>query len=411
MDIPITESLAILEQFKAQRAASLPPATYHSIHVLADPELYIEVSITHERDEEKSSLIKDCCGETFIAQIGDERIEIPVTIRVSDLYEAHVSNPSTRQLPVRAGDSAKGDDLRGTGTLGWMVFLDNALVGISNWHVLCSNGNDTALNSSVSFNGENVARLYLFEPVNAVNNIWDYALGRFDQLTDAIDEMRKCESGSQFDYPLELSEPSTVQIGKSETYYKVGNKAPICREGKLIGAGDARVDYKNGFVAHFKSQLIFSKMTDAGDSGAAIVRKSDNTVTGLNFAGSDQRTVANPLYLVNWSRQGVFETVRGCRFPVFQSSKSTFMLSNNDPFNASISSTPNFPRFDQGKLFLGVAIQTQPAFPSAAEWVVPIPPKARPNVDVETVFLRQANYWYPTPGRNPVLANYFLCFG
>lgn len=32
------------------------------------------------------------------------------------------------------------------------------------------------------------------------------------------------------------------------------------------------------------------------DSGAVIVRGSDNTITGLNFAGNDDETIANPIF-------------------------------------------------------------------------------------------------------------------
>ena len=52
--------------------------------------------------------------------------------------------------------------------------------------------------------------------------------------------------------------------------------------------------YGEGNYIHFGGQLIYSKMSDPGDSGSVSVRDYDKTVTGLVFAGNDESTIANP---------------------------------------------------------------------------------------------------------------------
>jgi para-nitrobenzyl esterase len=68
-------------------------------------------------------------------------------------------------------------------------------------------------------------------------------------------------------------------------------------------------------------------MTDAGDSGAIIVRQNNTTATGLNFAGNDSETIANPIYLAGWSRQGSIRFDGGAEIPMFSGSALPVPLS------------------------------------------------------------------------------------
>ena len=43
----------------------------------------------------------------------------------------------------------------------------------------------------------------------------------------------------------------------------------------------------------FDRQLVFSHMSEPGDSGSLILEKATNKAVGLLFAGSNQVTIAN----------------------------------------------------------------------------------------------------------------------
>jgi len=221
------------------------------------------------------------------------------------IAQLHPRIPSNSLVgtPVQGGDTAWGETLPGQGTVGWSFVLNRVVVALSNWHVFCPNGNDTPLGWNLFLNNNLEATLSAFQALSKVGNIWDYALGQYINASDALAEMRPCDDGSQEPYPMALSKG--VVVGDGATYHKVGAREPICRTGTLNGVGSISVDYKSeGGVRVFDNQLIFSKMSDPGDSGSVIVRESDNTVTGLIFAGNDGETDANPIFQAGWSYMG-----------------------------------------------------------------------------------------------------------
>src|SRR5207249_4992511 len=132
--------------------------------------------------------------------------------------------------------------------------------------------------------------------------------------------------------------------------------------GTLVGVGDTNTTHRSGIRNSFSSQLFFSKMTDAGDSGAVIIRESDNTVTGLNFAGNETDTVANPLFKNNWHKIGSVRFEGGSDIPMFDDTISSSSVRTTDLRNfdlnrqaASKLSFRDLPNLDAGRLFLGEA--------------------------------------------------------
>lgn len=57
------------------------------------------------------------------------------------------------------------------------------------------------------------------------------------------------------------------------------------------------VNYGSGHVARFRNQIITTRMSAPGDSGSIIMNRDEHAV-GLLFAGSNTRTIANNILLV-----------------------------------------------------------------------------------------------------------------
>lgn len=221
----------------------------------------------------------------FKDEKGEER-EFNILIQPENEIVAH---------SVEMGTSARHINLPGYGTYGWGFILNGAPVALSNWHVFCPNGNNTPLGSRVQLDNQEIAALSFFEPVSDSGvNQWDMALATFDKIEDMKPAFRPCQNGNIRPYPWVIQSDKPVfgiQV------YKVGATSPICREGVFNGIANIRVKYSNNVVRFFTQQLQFTKMTDPGDSGSIIVNATSNKVLGLNFAGNDIETFANPIFI------------------------------------------------------------------------------------------------------------------
>jgi hypothetical protein len=165
------------------------------------------------------------------------------------------------------------------------------------------------------------------------------------------------------------------------------------------------VKYDDGVVRSFQSQLIFSKMTDPGDSGAVIVRQSDTTVTGLNFAGNDTETIANPIYLAGWRRQGSIRFDGGAEIPMFAGNSlpaalpppgaqeqlgpasDQFAMPQRSVITPSGLRALDPPNLSAGLLFLGSSTKVIPRSGQGNPYYAgpPPPPPIRPGVQVQEV--------------------------
>lgn len=346
------ECVAALKQFDAnfpQIAFSQNTLGYEIQQLEGDPVLVVRVRkklpIRDVRDDER-------IPDKLEIQVAGRKIELQTKIVEDEIDIANEANVEHAVSDVRAGDTAAGIDLAGFGTAGWTVELNGTLVCVSNWHVLCGLGNETPIGRSVLLKSQVLAGLHAFQPIHFGSgaNSWDYALASYLDPNDALAEMRQCEDGSSNEYPLSLS----ANLGFGETFTKVGARRPTCRQGKLTAIGNSWVKYPGRGEAFFNGQLIFSKMTDPGDSGCIIVRKSDRSVSGLNFAGSSTRTVANPLYLIGWQKIGEAEYFDIGKVPMFRSSDTPSAIGiYGGTENYTIQ---NIPKFASRRVFVGVAV-------------------------------------------------------
>jgi hypothetical protein len=247
------------------------------------------------------------------------RIRPDVVLQFEGISVLEEDVPIAHAGTVEAGAGAYGAGLAGTGTLGWSFVLDGKVVAVSNWHVLCPAGNATKIDTAAfarTSNGyyERVGALYEFEHVDDLAmNRWDFALLKYDDAAIPLAQMRQCADNSRYPYPTRLGFSEDLTPGAA--VWKAGNRAPICREGAFQFVGSTKVNY-SGKLIWFTDQLFFSKMSDPGDSGSIIVDKKTVKVLGLNFAGSEKWTIANPLYRKGWIPAGSLR-VGHVDFPAF----------------------------------------------------------------------------------------------
>ena len=229
--------------------------------------------------------------------------------RVSDKTQMEVAG-------VRAGQRARGDGSSGSGTAGWFFYPagESNLVCMSNWHVFCTQGNDSELGQRCLLNGQDIAALHWFQRIVNYNK-WDLAFARVDDdhIDDIEARMQPCSDGSEFSYPSDWTLPSKVTTGAA--VHKIGYRSG-CTRSTLDGFGDLNV---RG-IGYFDGQLRFSNNFAApGDSGSIVILDEDESVMGLVFAGSDDgsATWANPIYQANLELVGWRRTRGGQAMPEF----------------------------------------------------------------------------------------------
>lgn len=414
MDVTFEECEAVLDAFRQSHRRLLNEQGVHGVQVIVgDDGLVVELLVTTA--DQQLALESLLVQKTVQYYYAGQMKKVPIHVVVKQHARAH----------ARPGDSAHGDGLPGSGTLGWNIILNGKVVCLSNWHVFCANGNDTPIGWDLFLDGRREATLYAFQQLTISDNTWDYALGEYINTADALDHMRLCEDGSEIAYPQALS-PS-ARFGA--TYSKVGDRPPTCRSGTLVGVGDRAINYHDGITRYFKRQLIFSKMTDPGDSGAMIICESDNTVTGLNFAGNDSETIANPLYLAPWKSLGI-SAVPGYErlyLPSFEGDaviKHRFWsdrragsdcTGSGSKKNENVAESPKLQLFDlpdlsAGKLYLGWAMSRE-----GVTWERTPPPPIR-DIPVEMVLYRTVGGDFVggtrhSPGIRTPRFYYYLCFG
>lgn len=366
------ECISILRQFEKAHALTLLDTSVTGVRVSMEGEPALEISVTTGTEVARFAQEFNV-PQSFQYENQNGKQYINVRVVESDIYEAleaqgvldSETDDALVALPTRSGDPARGVGLPGIGTAGWTIFLDGVLVCLSNWHVFCPAGNNTPIGHPVEINFQNVAAVHFFYPVPQALplNLWDLALAAYTDPTAATAQMRSCEDGVISPYPRRLT--GDIRLGDGAIYRKVGMTRPICRRGRLMAVGNVSVKYGDNNIIWFHDQLIFEKMSDKGDSGSVIVREADNTVTGLNFAGTPidttgpQETIANPIFRLGWTFGGT-RFINDVEIPAFESadqsmnSHTRMPLSSFAPFDDIPSaSTPDLPAiFQIGQIFL-----------------------------------------------------------
>jgi hypothetical protein len=253
--------------------------------------------------------------------------------------------------------------------------------------------------------GKNIASLYSFEPIycGSNKNTWDYALARYDNIADAEARMRACEEGTERPYPRKLSK----DLSFKKPYWTVGNRPPTCATGTPDKISLERISYPGG-DAWFENALVFSKMSKPGDSGSIIARESDNTVTGLLFAGNNEETIACPIYRAGWVPSD--EASNGDDLPALEGTPrltprgygpttvdvESFMALSGGMQAATPDDLPSF----EARMFLGTGtailssngiplqgLQSGLAALKFGGFLTPVPPRRHPDIEVIPVLL------------------------
>lgn len=306
MDFNLESAEVILNQFVATSQINTAVGSVHGIDVVLHkgrPAIRLCIEEKAPADTEVTVLAKlpsrpfavKIAGSAQAIEVITERLPIPT----------QQFSPGGKAQPVGAVHY---------GTAGWNFYLNDAPTVMSNWHVLCDNGNSTPQGRRIQLDGSDIAALASFVAVDpSKTNQWDLAYARLDHHSQLSAFMRTCSGGcppgsDNCTTPLDPIPSEIIDvITGGLRCRKIGARDPVCRYGSILGFGNRRVNYEEfGFTASFEGQVILSKMTDKGDSGAVIFAFQNGLykAVALNFAGSDQETIANPLTKLGLQKVG-----------------------------------------------------------------------------------------------------------
>ena len=229
---------------------------------------------------------------------------VPVFVKVTGMIVARVDPTARFARPVPIGVSTGHPDIT-AGTIGCRVKDSQGnIYALSNNHVY-ANSNKASIGDNVlqpgSYDGgqdpvDKIGTLYDFEPIqfNGPNNTMDAAIAQ----TTTGEVGYSTPSGDGYGIPN--ASPVDAHLGQVVQKY-----------GRTTGWTTGQVSELNVTVdvcyktagpfrckewARFIDQIGITPGTfsDGGDSGSLIVDANKNPV-GLLFAGSDERTIANPI--------------------------------------------------------------------------------------------------------------------
>jgi hypothetical protein len=223
---------------------------------------------------------------------------VDVTTDVVEIGAVHVELFTQRVRPVMPGCGIGHPDVT-VGTLGAFARRtgDDELYFLSNAHVIADHGladvGDPILQPAVADKGTAADRIgALVESVPFVYstkgfpNLVDAALGRIDsQLAQpAMRVIGRAPSGV------------TTNVRRGMRVHKVGRTtdltAGVVEDVHLRLAMNYKVSPTATKRVGFRDQVLCSRFTQPGDSGA-LVLSSSNRAVGLHFAGSDSKSIFN----------------------------------------------------------------------------------------------------------------------
>lgn len=205
--------------------------------------------------------------------------------------------------PAPSGYSIGHPDIT-AGTLGAVVQDGGDVCYVlSNNHVL-ANSNDANIGDSAlqpgPFDGGS-------DPDDAIGTLADFEPIAFDGSTNTIDAaiaevfapVEDFVTGRTPDF-IPTSNPAAATVGQDvkktgrTTEFTTGDVTEIHVSVNVCYECAGPFCFNCKKIAHFENQFATTDMSDGGDSGSLIVDTGDNPV-GLLFAGSDTRTIANPI--------------------------------------------------------------------------------------------------------------------
>jgi hypothetical protein len=230
-----------------------------------------------------------------------------------------------RQRPAPGGVSVGHRDIT-AGTLGCLVKKNGQIFILSNNHVL-ANSNDANPGDPIlqpgphdggRFPDDHIANLSEFVPISFIGSPSDCSLARsaaaFLSAVARVfgSDVRLLAVSTQagenlvdaaIARPLRDEDVSTeiLEIGPVQGMASAELGTPIQKSGRTTAftTGEieqvdvtVNVQYGAGQIARFSDQLMAGAMSQGGDSGSAVLDRS-NRLVGLLFAGSDSTTIIN----------------------------------------------------------------------------------------------------------------------
>ena len=264
--------------------------------------VYTESEIDQRTDGNLKSLSKADVLEVLPAQIED----VPVVTKVTGRFTVY-ADPKTRfSRPVPIGVSSGHPDVT-AGTIGCRVKDGSGNVyALSNNHVY-ANINEAAI-------GDNVLQPGTYDggqdPEDAIGTLYDYEPIAFDGSNNYIDAALAATSTANVGTATPSGDgygtPGTTTVSASVglKVQKYG-RTTVWTHGEVSELNvtvdvcyESRGPFKCVKLARFVDQISITPGTfsDGGDSGSLIVTDDSNkNPVGLLFAGSDTRTLANPI--------------------------------------------------------------------------------------------------------------------
>lgn len=323
----VEEAQIILSAFRDKIPEFLDPNNddvkfVTGVQVVADAnsEPLIQVALEHGRDQ--TELPDEVHKTSFEVTVGQDSLVVPVVYVNRSRAKPLGARPpgeltAEPELEIPAGTLAQGLPYGLRGTYGWGFVVNGDAYALSNWHILCPEGNDSPLTTRVKLQYYDVATLAFFEPMQDTGNVWDFAVAKLDDPNLLIGAFRENTARVKLpeDYPLELAD-SSLETG--QWCYTVANKQPYYKWGRFTGVGAGSVEYDDGVERTFEAQLLFdAPLLMKGDSGCVAVHPDTTAVTGLFFAQDDANVLANPLYDRHWVVQDIHTMPGGTRLPEF----------------------------------------------------------------------------------------------
>lgn len=297
-----TDAESAIEQVDASNGDFAAALVVHKRHTpdLMDIEGVVGTGLAVDGNR---SVIRVYTMHGKVAGIPDHVDRIPVQrVVTGPIVAGDVTDPTSKERPAPNGFSIGHPDIT-AGTMGAIVSDANGCYVLSNNHVLANSNNasigDAALQPGPYDEGS--------DPDDAIGTLAKFEEIKFDGSENKIDAAIAALSSTAYvtgatpDYAY--GAPGTSAVGASPGM-------DVMKFGRTTGFTKGEVAETNvtvdvcygGFIfctklARFVGQISITDGTfsDGGDSGSLIVRQSDKSPVGLLFAGSNTRTIANPI--------------------------------------------------------------------------------------------------------------------
>ncbi len=285
-------------------APALDVQERHTDHLMADPDVVgTGVGLNVAGDP----VIKIYTRRPGVEGLPQTLDGVPVAVEVTGMFVAR-SDPTARfPRPVPIGVSTGHPDIT-AGTIGARVTDGTNVFALSNNHVY-ANSNDANIGDSALQPGPYDGGQ---DPEDKIGELYDFEPIAFDGSDNTIDAAIAISSTSE----LDVATPEDGYGTPSATTTSASVDMQVQKFGRTTGLTHGKVSEVSVTVdvcyecagpfcfnckklARFVDQIAITPgdFSGGGDSGSLIVtdNNNNNNPSGLLFAGSDTRTLANPI--------------------------------------------------------------------------------------------------------------------